>query len=76
MITLLIRKLMTGMPDLMASLGKNITDFNKDIRSIETDIRTHGEDLVKPLPQLFEAYADCSMDNGHFTCYIKMIVNH
>ena len=64
---------MPGIPDLMASFVINISDFNKDIRFFGNDLHTRGEDPENLLPQLFETYADCSLDNGPFTRYIEML---
>ena len=41
-ITPLLRNLMTGIPDLMASF-ENIANFNKDIRSVGTSLLAPGE---------------------------------
>ena len=41
-ITLLPRKLTTGIADLMASFGNNIDDLNKEILSIGTDLNERG----------------------------------
>ena len=38
-VTLVLEKLMTGIPDHMASSVNNISNFNKEIRSVGTDIR-------------------------------------
>ena len=74
-ITLLIRKLMTGIPDLMASLGNNIANFKKDIHSVVTAFRARGEDLGNLLPQLLKTYDYCSSYIGPFTRYIKILEN-
>ena len=74
-IYLLIRKLMTGIPDLMLSFGNNISNFIKEIRSVETDIHARGEDPGNLFLKLFTTYDDCSSDNGPFTCYIFMLEN-
>ena len=66
---------MPGIPDLMASFVKNISDFNKDIRFVGNDLHTRGEDPENLLLQLFETYADYSLDNGPFTPYIEMLEN-
>ena len=63
------------MPDLMESFGNNPPNFNNDIWSIGTDICEHGKDLDNFLSHLFVTYADCSLDNGTFTRYIKMLEN-
>ena len=74
-ITLLLGKLMTEITDLMSSFGNNITDFNKEIWSIWTDLCAHGGDPGNLLPQLFETHDDCSLDHGPFTRYIEMLEN-
>ena len=75
MITLSIRKLTTGVPELMVSLGNIIADFNKQIWSVGTDIFAHEQDPGNLFPQLFATYADCSSDNGPFTKYIEILDN-
>ena len=72
-ITLLLRKLTTGMPDLMDQFGNNINYFNKDILSVGTTLRARGQDPGNLLLQLFATYADCSSDHGPFTQYIEML---
>ena len=65
-IKLLLAKLTPGIPDLVELFGKNIGDFNKEIRSSGTDIRPHWEDPDKLFLYLFATYADCILDNGPF----------
>ena len=60
---------------LVASFRNKIANFNKQIRSIGTALRAHGEDPCDLLPQLFAAYADFSSDNGPFTGYIDILEN-
>ena len=38
-VILLLEKLTDGIPDIMKSFGNNISDYNKDILSVETMIR-------------------------------------
>ena len=74
-ITLLLVNLTTGMPDIMASFGNNIANFNKYIRSIGTDICAYGDDPGNLLPHLFATYAYSSLDHGPFTHYIEVLEN-
>ena len=67
MISLLIQKLTTGMTDLMLSLGNNITNFNKNICSVGTDICAHEEDPCNILLQIFTTNAECSLENFTYT---------
>ena len=59
----------------MASFGKNIVNFNKEILSVVTDLRAHGYDPFNLLPQLFTTYDYCSPDIGPFKCYIGVLKN-
>ena len=72
-ITLLLGKLTTGMPDLMASFGNNIDDFSNEIHSVGTALRARGNYPGNLLSQIFATYADCSLYNGPFTRYIDML---
>ena len=74
-INLLLGKLMAEIPDLMASFGNKIADFNKYIHSIGTALCAHGENSVNLLLQIFATYTDCSSYNGLFTRYIGMLEN-
>ena len=72
---LLLRKITTGISDIMVSLGNNISNFNKEIRYVGIALRARGEDPGNLLPQLFATYADCGSHNGPFTHYIKILEN-
>ena len=66
---------MTGIADLMASFGNNISKINKQIFSVGTAICAKKEETGKLLMQLFATYADCSQDNEPFTHYIEILEN-
>ena len=66
---------MTGMTDLMESLGNGISNFNKEIRSVGTSIFARGGNPVNPLPKLFATYDNFSFHNGPFARYIEMLEN-
>ena len=72
-ITLLLRNLTTGVPDLIASFENNISAFNKYISYSVTAVCARGEDPGNLLTQLFATYADCSLYIGTFTRYIKIL---
>ena len=63
------------MPDLMASVGNNIANFNNKMLYVGTYLRSRGEDSGNLFPQIFATYSDCSSDNVPFTCYIHILEN-
>ena len=66
---------MNGIPDLMASFGNNISDFNRDTRSIGASLRARGEDPGNLSPKLFATYDYFSLDNGIYIRYIEIMEN-
>ena len=74
-ITLLLVKLTTGMTDIMALLGKNISGLNNETRTVGNDLSSCGGGACNLLPHIFTTFSDCSSDNGPFTCYIEMLEN-
>ena len=61
-ITLLIGKLTTVIPDLVASFESNIYGFNRFTCYIGTAIHACGEETGNQFPQIFATYYGCSLD--------------
>ncbi len=69
------KKINSGMPDIMEEHGNNLMAFNDEIRLVQNELFTRGEDPTNIVPQLFEAYEGMHNGEGKMGCYVKLISN-
>ena len=50
---LLWQKLTAGMPNIMASCGNNVKEFNLQVQKLQKKLRARGENPDEIMPQLF-----------------------
>ena len=68
-------KLTTGLSALMQGHSDNIQLFNRDVKSLQEDLRAHGQDPDNILPQLFMTYYGCEGTNSPLGRFIEFLEN-
>jgi hypothetical protein len=77
-IALLMGKLTTGLPNIMASHGNNITEFNAEVMETLRKLQSRGKGgstEIDLLPQLFVAYSSCGSPDTPIHRYIEHLEN-
>lgn len=76
-VTLLMGKVTTGMPNIMAAHSNNITAFNAEVNEIiqKLEARGKGGAELDLTPQLFTTYQGCSTSDAPFYRYIETLEN-
>lgn len=72
---LLMEKLSSGMPNIMAECGNNVKLFNEQIKSIRKKLVARGEGPTNLVPQLLRTFGECDGAEGPFSRYIEQLEN-
>ncbi|MGL5918059.1 MAG: hypothetical protein ACRCYM_02330, partial [Cetobacterium sp.] len=68
-------KLTTGLPAIMQGHSNNIQLFNRDVKSLQEDLRARGQNPDNILPQLFTTYYGCEGTNSPLGRFIEFLEN-
>ena len=74
-VTLLLTKLTSGLPTMMAGHGNNVKAFNNEVRETIKRLQASNAAPGCILPQLIEVYKNCDSPGSEFGFYIQQLDN-